>query len=294
MKKINVKIKKITIVENENVYDLTMENNHNFFANNLLVHNCFEIAKLPVNVKINFPAITYEQIPQFVKDNENLFGVQGCNLCEINAEKCRNKKEFFRACYDAAIIGTLQAGYTSFPYLGKVTEEIFKREALLGVSITGWMNNTFLLNPELLKAGAEIVKKTNKEVAIIIDINAAARTTTVKPSGNACTTFDTKIKTNKGVMTLNEVFNYCLENELNPDSLLPNTYAIPKKELHVYDENNELQPITSLYVNGFTEVFEIEFEDGNIFKFTDNHKLKTLSGWKYVKDLTVDDEIISY
>jgi len=38
-----IKIKKINIVKNEDVYDLTVTDNHNFFANNILVHNCAEI-----------------------------------------------------------------------------------------------------------------------------------------------------------------------------------------------------------------------------------------------------------
>jgi ribonucleoside-diphosphate reductase alpha chain len=43
MKLKNTKIKKINIKSNEDVFDLTVNNNHNFFANNLLVHNCGEI-----------------------------------------------------------------------------------------------------------------------------------------------------------------------------------------------------------------------------------------------------------
>lgn len=112
-------------------------------------------------------------------------GFQMCNLCEINASACDTMEKFFDACKAASILGTLQAGYTNFPYLGKDTEELVKREALIGVSVTGWMNNPMLFSPEILKRGAEIVKETNKELAKIIGINQAARTTTVKPSGNA-------------------------------------------------------------------------------------------------------------
>lgn len=43
MKIKEIKIKKINIIQNEDVYDLKIENNHNFFANKLLVHNCGEI-----------------------------------------------------------------------------------------------------------------------------------------------------------------------------------------------------------------------------------------------------------
>ena len=43
MEIIKQKIKKINITSNEDVYDLNIEDNHNFFANGLLVHNCAEI-----------------------------------------------------------------------------------------------------------------------------------------------------------------------------------------------------------------------------------------------------------
>ena len=38
-----IKIQKINIIQNEDVYDLKVHNNHNFFANGLLIHNCSEI-----------------------------------------------------------------------------------------------------------------------------------------------------------------------------------------------------------------------------------------------------------
>lgn len=111
--------------------------------------------------------------------------IQMCNLTEINAGATNSKHTFLRACKAASIIATMQAGYTNFPYLGKDTEELVQREALIGVSITGWMNQPFLFNAELLEEGAKMVKDTNKELAEILGINPAARTTTVKPSGNA-------------------------------------------------------------------------------------------------------------
>ena len=40
------------------------------------------------------------------------------------------------------------------------------------------------------------------------------------------------------------------------------------------------------------EVFEIEFEDGTKVKATADHKIMTMAGWKEVKDLTPDDEIL--
>jgi len=42
MKLINKKIKSITVEKNQDVYDISTEHNHNFFANKTLVHNCGE------------------------------------------------------------------------------------------------------------------------------------------------------------------------------------------------------------------------------------------------------------
>ncbi|MBG23753.1 MAG: hypothetical protein CMF22_10560 [Idiomarinaceae bacterium] len=128
---------------------------------------CVEIGKLPV---------TIDGIP----------GFQGCNLCEINGSACNTKEDFEDACKAAAIIGTLQAAYTDFRYLSDATKRIFEQEALIGVSITGWMNNPeVLFDKQNMIDGAQLVRKINREVAEMIGINPAARTTCVKPSGNA-------------------------------------------------------------------------------------------------------------
>lgn len=113
-------------------------------------------------------------------------GWQGCNLVEINGGKCTNPVAFYEACRAASIMATLQAGYTNFRYLTDTTKAIFEREALLGVSVTGWTNNPeVLFNDEIQREGAEIVKITNKIIARMLGIKQAARTTCVKPSGNA-------------------------------------------------------------------------------------------------------------
>jgi len=128
------------------------------------------------------PCVEIGMYPQL----KGVTGWQGCNLTEINGGKCTSKEEFFKACRAASILGTLQAGYTKFNYLNENTKKIFEKEALLGVSVTGWMNNPeVLLDADIQREGAELVKQINKEVAELIGINPAARTTCVKPSGNA-------------------------------------------------------------------------------------------------------------
>lgn len=113
-------------------------------------------------------------------------GWQFCNLTEQNGSKITSKAILLQSARAAAIMATLQAGYTNFKYLSPETKEITEREALIGVSITGWMNNPqILFNPDNLKEAAQEVLKVNKLVAKLIGINPAARATCSKPAGNA-------------------------------------------------------------------------------------------------------------
>lgn len=126
------------------------------------------------------------EIGKMPRTEDGRSGFQFCNLVEINGLRAVNAETFFKQCRAAAIMATLQAGYTDFKYVSSATREITEREALIGVSITGWMNNPeVLFDPETLKEGAEIVKATNKMVAKLIDINPSARSTCAKPAGNA-------------------------------------------------------------------------------------------------------------
>jgi ribonucleoside-diphosphate reductase alpha chain len=113
-------------------------------------------------------------------------GFSFCNLCEINAAMFESELDFYQAAEAAAVIGTLQAGFTTFPYLGEVTQAIAERDSLLGVGITGMMDNPEIaLSPEYQQRAAAIVVETNRRMAKIIGINPAQRCTTVKPSGTA-------------------------------------------------------------------------------------------------------------
>jgi len=113
-------------------------------------------------------------------------GWQGCNLSTINCSSVTDEEDFYERCKAAAIIGTLQAGFTNLEYLGEVSKSIFDREALLGVSLTGIMEkHDLVLTEKVLKAGAKIAVDTNKELSKKIDINQAARVTCLKPEGTS-------------------------------------------------------------------------------------------------------------
>jgi ribonucleoside-diphosphate reductase alpha chain len=121
-----------------------------------------------------------------VEIGDELSGVQFCNLTTISAAAVADPADFYRLCVQAAVIGTLQAGYTEFPYLAPVSRVITEREALLGVSICGILDRPdVLLDAAVLRTGAAVVKAVNAVVARALGIRPAARTTCVKPEGTA-------------------------------------------------------------------------------------------------------------
>jgi ribonucleoside-diphosphate reductase alpha chain len=121
-----------------------------------------------------------------VDEESGKSGWQGCNLSTINCSSVVDENDFFERCRAAAIIGTLQAGFTELDYLGDISKKIFEREALLGVSLTGIMEkHDLVLTEQVLKEGAKIAVETNKIFAKKIKINQAARVTCLKPEGTS-------------------------------------------------------------------------------------------------------------
>ncbi len=132
-----------------------------------LFNPCFEIGFIPVT-------------------KDGICGVQFCNLTSQNGRRITSKEEFKDSVIAATIIGTLQAGYTNFPYLSKTSEELTKEESLLGVSITGIMDNPdILLDSNVQQEMAKISLKINEDWSKKINVNPAARITCVKPEGTS-------------------------------------------------------------------------------------------------------------
>jgi ribonucleoside-diphosphate reductase alpha chain len=113
-------------------------------------------------------------------------GVQFCNLTTINGQKASSAESLFESIAAASLIGTLQAGYTDFPYLSHICRELTTKEALLGVSMTAMMAHpTITLDPSVQQKCAQIAKDVNEDWARRIGINPAARVTCVKPEGTS-------------------------------------------------------------------------------------------------------------
>ena len=126
------------------------------------------------------------EIGLYPKINTGVAGFGFCNLSEIVVPNCCNGEELRRAARIASFIGTLQATYTDFRILSSVSKKVAERDALLGVSMTGMMDNPDLaFDPAIQKSLAAEVMRENHGLANMLGIKVAKRFTAIKPSGTA-------------------------------------------------------------------------------------------------------------
>jgi len=105
-----------------------------------------------------------------------------CNLTSINFGTIESQKDFNERAYYAAVIGTLQAGYTYFPYIDEKWKKNADDMSLIGVSLTGIAAHPDLTSIDF-QAAVDEIKRANKEIAAKIGIKTADRLTTIKPDG---------------------------------------------------------------------------------------------------------------
>lgn len=106
---------------------------------------------------------------------------QFCNLCEVNVSDITSQEDLNERAKAAAFLGTLQAGFTNFHYLREIWKTTTQQDALIGVGMTGIASGK--ISAYDLRETAEEVKKMNMAVSAKINIQFAARCTTIKPSG---------------------------------------------------------------------------------------------------------------
>jgi len=113
---------------------------------------------------------------------------QFCNLTEVVVRATDNIDTLSEKVRLATILGTIQATYTEFPYLRKVWKDNTEAERLLGVSLTGIMDNPLMTSEnagleKTLEHLRSVAVSTNAEWADRLGIPQSAAITCVKPSG---------------------------------------------------------------------------------------------------------------
>ena len=113
---------------------------------------------------------------------------QFCNLTECVVRATDSIEDLERKVKLATILGTIQSTMIKFPYLRKVWQNNTADERLLGVSMTGIMDNPLMTNKnkgleKTLEHLRSIAVATNAEWAELLGIPASAAISCVKPSG---------------------------------------------------------------------------------------------------------------
>ena len=111
-----------------------------------------------------------------------------CNLSECVIRRWDTPESLSKKVRTATILGTFQSTLTNFRYLTKEWEKNCTEERLLGVSLTGILDNPLTNGrkkglEELLDDLRKIAVETNKEWADKLGIKRSAAITCVKPSG---------------------------------------------------------------------------------------------------------------
>jgi ribonucleoside-diphosphate reductase alpha chain len=113
---------------------------------------------------------------------------QFCNLTEVVVRATDSVEDLERKVRLATILGTIQSTYTKFPYLRKVWRDNTEAERLLGVSLTGIMDNPLMTSKnkgleKTLEHLRNVAVDTNAVWAERLGIPVSASITCVKPSG---------------------------------------------------------------------------------------------------------------
>lgn len=123
---------------------------------------------------------------------------QFCNLTEVIVRSTDTFSTLKQKVRIATILGTFQASLTKFGFLSETWTKNTEDEALLGVSLTGIMDNllTSGQNNRCLLGGyldelREYAVEVNKELATMLGIRPSAAITCVKPSGTVSQLCDT-------------------------------------------------------------------------------------------------------
>jgi len=113
---------------------------------------------------------------------------QFCNLTEVVVRATDTIDDLERKVRLATILGTIQSTYTHFPYLRKIWQRNTEEERLLGVSLTGIMDNPLMTSSnkgleKTLDHLRGVAVATNADWADRLGISISTAITCVKPSG---------------------------------------------------------------------------------------------------------------
>lgn len=177
---VNHKVVSVEFDGFEDVYNGTVDEYHNYFMGKFVSEGEKIVSILSANCS--------EII---------LRSAQMCNLSEVVIKAGDSLESLENKVRLATILGTLQSSLVNFRFLGKKWKNNTEDERLLGVSLTGIMDNRLTsgkLGKEKLKDALTSMRKvaiaTNRDFSKSLGIEASTAITTLKPSGTVSSLVD--------------------------------------------------------------------------------------------------------
>lgn len=210
-----------------------------------------------------------------------LRSAQMCNLTEVVVRAEDTEETLAQKIRVATILGTMQSTLTKFRYLSKQWETNCEEERLLGVSLTGVMDNKFMATPsqelnERLVRLREVAVETNKEWAEKFGIEQSTAITLNKPSGTVSQLVDSA----SGIHTRHNPYYIRTVRADNKDPLCQ-----LMKDLGVPNEPDVTKPDHTTVFS-----FPVKAPDGSIYRY-DRSAIEQLDLWltykKYWAEHTV-------
>ena len=199
---------------------------------------------------------------------------QFCNLSEVVVRKEDTLETLKEKVELATILGTWQSTLTKFPYLRKVWKKNTEEERLLGVSLTGILDNKMMgevsdKTKGVLKLLKETAIKTNNELSASIGINPSTAITCVKPSGTVSQLVDSA----SGIHSRHSSFYI---RRVRGDKKDPLSSFL--KEVGVHTEDCAMKPESTVVFS-----FPIKAPDGAIVR-DDLTAIQNLELWMMYQD----------
>jgi len=113
-----------------------------------------------------------------------------CNLSEAVVRADDDVEDLVEKVKTATWLGVIQSTFTHFPFLRDTWKKNCEEERLIGVSLTGQLDNPEILTEQVLKQLKKVVLKTAKHAAGLLDINVPKSYTCTKPSGTVSQVVD--------------------------------------------------------------------------------------------------------
>lgn len=257
----DIEIAKCELTElKEDVWDITVyDNNHMFMLSHCFTGNCGE---------------------------QSLANMETCCLQELFLPNIDSEEEL-KKC--AKMMYKVAKHSLSLPCHQVETESIVHENMRMGIGVTGvlqarekmdWLDNTY-----------KELREFDKQYSAEHGFPTSIKLTTVKPSG--CVHPKTRINTNHGIMTMEELFVYCGVDIKNNTQ----KWHVPNKKIFIKDRKNNIQQVNRLYDNGVKELLTFEVNGEDVICTPDHAFLVLRNGkqrWVSASNLDIGDEIVSY